>query len=137
MSEEHDAGAAIVGNFELTAVLTDKRQLRMTGYVYSDDDNDRVNARIDSYMDVLDRQFVRADLIVKEAEITSLDANLAALVQHNEALINLQKTGKLTSQQKQQMTQFESSVRFHQQQKESKLAAIAAGKKKLNGASHG
>ena len=132
--DENVLPRSLAGNFELTIVLTDKRQLRMTGYVYSDDDAASINARIDQFQDALDRQSIRADVTMKEAEITQLDVNLESLVQHNEALMNLQKGAvKLNSTQKQQLAQFEQSVRFHTQQKESKLAAIAAARRKLNG----
>ena len=129
-----DEQRTLSGNFEFTAVLTDKRQLRMTGYVYSDDDAHAINARLDSFQDAIDRQMIRADIVNKEAEGARIDASLEALTQHNAELIELQKNGKLTSQQKQQLSQFESSVRFHLKQKESLGAAVAAGKKKLNGA---
>lgn len=132
--EAHKADAAVVGNFEITVNLTDKRQLRMTGYVYSDDNTPLVNARIDSYMDVIDRQMVRADIITKEAEIATSEASLEAITAHNEELLNLQKVGKLTSQQKQQFAQFESSMRFHVKMRDSAKAALAEARRKLNGA---
>ncbi len=73
-------------------------------------------------------------MVLKEAEIKQLDTNLEALVQHNDALMNLQKgAAKLTATQKQQLAQFEQSVRWHTQQKESKRAAIDAARRKLNG----
>ena len=132
--DENVLPRSLAGNFELTIVLTDKRQLRMTGYVYSDDDAVSINARLDQFQDVLDRQAVRVDIVTKEAEIAQNDRAIEALVQHNDALMNLQKgAAKLTATQKQQLAQFEQSVRFHVQQKESKAAAIAAAKQKLNG----
>lgn len=133
MNEEHQPTAAVVGNFEFTAVLTDKRQLRMTGYVYSDDDASVLDRRLDSFQDSIDRQMIRADIVNKEAEKARIDASLEALIQHNEELLSLSKAGKLASAQKQQLAQFESSVRFHTKQKESLSAAIAEGRKKLNG----
>ncbi len=132
--DENVLPRSLAGNFELTIVLTDKRQLRMTGYVYSDDDAASIDARLDQFQNALDRQAIRADVVLKEAEITQLDTNLEALVQHNDALMNLQKgAAKLTATQKQQLAQFEQSVRWHTQQKESKAAAIAAARRKLNG----
>lgn len=133
--EQHKPDAAVVGNFEITVNLTDKRQLRMTGYVYSDDDPQQINGRLDSFMDVADRQVVRADIVTKEAELVVAERSVEALVAHNEELMKLKDDRKLTSQQKQQLAQFESSVRFHTKQKESLHAAIAAARKKLlNGA---
>ena len=134
MSEDHAPTAAVVGNFEFTAVLTDKRQLRMTGYVYSDDDPHKVDDRLDTFQASIDRQMIRADIVNKEAESARIEASLEALIQHNEELLSLSKAGKLTSSQKQQLGQFESSVRFHKKQKESLAAAVNAAKKKLNGA---
>ena len=132
--DENVLPRSLAGNFALTIDLTDKRKLQITGYIYSDDTPEQINARLDQCQDALDRQAIRTDVVVKEAEITQLGVNLEALVQHNEALLNLQKGNvKLTATQKQQMGQFEASVRWHTQQKESKAAAIAAARRKLNG----
>src|SRR5438552_10773996 len=133
MSEADDKRLA-TGNFEITAVLTDKRQIRMTGYVYSDDTDKEVNERVDHYQDVVDRQLIRADVANKEAQVISNEANLELLAQHFQELTILEKEGKkLNSQQRQQAQHHESSVRGIKRQNESLRAAIAEGRKKLNG----
>ncbi len=128
-----DEPRSLAGNFEVTLVLTDKRQLRLTGYRYSDDTAQDFLHRINDYMDVADLQAVRADVANKEAEFATALASIEALFQHHETLIEKQKTGKLTSQQKQQFEQYESSARAWVHKKDSLAAAIAAGKKRLNG----
>jgi hypothetical protein len=123
----------VAGNFEVTVVLTDKRQLRLTGYRYSDDTQEDFQHRVNDYMDIADLQSVRADIANKEAEFASALASIEALFQHHETLIEKQKTGKLTSQEKQQFSQYEQSARLWVNKKDSLEAAIKAGKKRLNG----
>jgi hypothetical protein len=124
------------GNFQLTAVLTDKRQLVLTGYVYSDDTPHDINARLDAYQDALDRQAIRVDVMVtKTAELARAEAAVVELMAHNEALSKRQSAGKkLTSQQVQQMSHFDDQLRHWMRTKESVAAAIEEGKRKLNGA---
>ena len=130
---EQEARSA-TGSFEVTIVLTDKRQVKMTGYVFAEDSQHDINDRLDWYMDVLDRQLVRADITNKEAQLETQDALLDQHKARFEAFSDLQKQGKLTPQQKNELKTFDTNVNFIHKQKESLRAAIAEGRKKLNGA---
>lgn len=134
--EKEDPGKRqIAGNFELTAVLTDKRQLRITGYVYSDDTAAEINKRVDAYQDVLERQLVRCDLTVKEAAVAQADQQMLDLLAHFDGLVEKKKSNKkMTSQENEQLNKFEANLRFLKKNKDSLTAAIVEGRKKLNGA---
>lgn len=130
-----DSQRTLSGNFEVALNLTTARQIRMTGYVYSDDTAKDINERIDRFQDALDRQVVRYDIVMKEAEIATAEASIEQLADHHAELMSLEKgTKKLTSQQRMQLTQYEASVRRWKNQKESAEAAIEAARHKLNGA---
>jgi hypothetical protein len=125
----------IVGNFDVTLNLTDKRGIKMTGYVYSDDTPEEVNARVDSFQDVLDRQMVRCDMLNKEAEVASSTVGLENYREHMQGLVDLQKTGKkLTSQDKAMIAKYDLESRSWIKRIQSAQAAIEAAKRKLNGA---
>lgn len=140
MNEDPAAKRQLGGSFELTAVLTDKRQLRISGYVYSDDvfgggGIHDLNLRVDMYQNVLERQLVRCDLTMKEAAIAQNDQQMLDLLTHFEGLAEKKKSGKkMTSQELEQLNKFDANVRFLKKNKESLAAAIAEGRKKLNGA---
>ena len=57
-----------IGSFTLTAILTDKRQLVMSGHILMGESGDEINAKLDAFQGVMDRQVVRMDIISKEAE---------------------------------------------------------------------
>jgi hypothetical protein len=122
-------------NVELIAILTDKRQIRITGYIYSGETPEQYNKRIDEFQEAIDRQAIRADVMTKEAQLANTDAQLDELAAHYESLVRLTQTGrKLTSQQKDHVDKYDSSVNFIKRQKETLRAAIEQGRRKLNGA---
>lgn len=136
MSEEQapKSERTLSGNFELTLILSDKRQCRMTGYVYSDDTKDQINARIDLYQDVMDRQFIRADLVNKEAQVQSIIVGLDQMAEHMRALAEKKDNGKpLSTVEKDKAKQFDVTVKQMVRQRESLQAAIAEGRRQLNG----
>jgi flagellar hook protein FlgE len=121
----------LAGNFECTLNLTDKRGIRMTGYMYSDDNEKVINARVDLAMRVLDRQGIRADLITKRAQIEAHTENLKRHRDHYQALVEKKATAKLTSAETKQLVDYEPQVRAAMNLIDSLQAAIDAGEKKL------
>src|SRR5882672_8727625 len=107
MSDER----ALAGSFVVSVALTDKRNLQMTGYVYSDDTPDELNHRLDWFQDTISRQLVRSDLTAKEAEIAQSDAAIGELAEHFDILQSKKKKGSLSSQEKSNLDQYEGSVR--------------------------
>lgn len=133
-----DKERTLSGNFEITANLTDKRQVRMTGYVYSDDTPDELNTRLDWFQTTIDRQGIRYDLINKEAQIAAAEASMEAMREGYEELIALKAKGrKLTSQQMVGVDQYEPRLRATKEGIAGLRAAVAEGRKKLNGAAVG
>ena len=136
---EEQSRSTIAGTFELALNLTQQRQIKMVGYVYSDDDPQKVNARVDQFQDVLDRQSIRCDLVSKEAQVLALTQNLRNLRDAYDELVQRKQSGKtLTSQQKTNMDSYERSTRQSKETIELLTSAIAEGKKKLaNGSAVG
>jgi len=127
-----DVSERIVGNFEITLNLSDKRGIRVTGYIYDKDDSKRLNARIDWLHDTLDRQFIRADVVNKRAQITYEKINIDAQQNAAEGLINKRNGGKkLSSQEQLMLNNLEPNVHAAKQRIESLDAAIQAAEKTL------
>ena len=127
-----DVSERIVGNFEITLNLSDKRGIRVTGYIYDKDDSKRLNARIDWLQDTLDRQFIRADGVNTRAQITYEKINIDAQQNAAEGLINKRNGGKkLSSQEQLMLNNLEPNVHAAKQRIESLDAAIQAAEKTL------
>lgn len=123
---------SLAGTFDVTVNLTDRRGIKINGYIYSDDTPADINRRIDQAQDALDRQAIRTDLVNKEAQIAGHVANLENMAESYDALVALQKDGtKLTSQQKLYLLNHAQSVQKAKEQIASLESAIAAGKRKL------
>jgi len=139
MTEQEQPRSTIAGTFELALNLTDKRQIKMLGYVYSDDTAAEINKRVDEFQDVLDRQGVRCDIVNKEAQVAAMTQNLRNLRDAYDELAERKRSGKtLTSQQKNNMDNYERSTKQSKEMIESLTAAITEGKKKLaNGSAVG
>ena len=137
MEKKDNPNRVITGNFEVAVALTDRRSLKMTGYIYNDDEAVDVNTRLDAYQDALDRQAIRSDLVNKEAQIAGHLANLEHLRDSFEGLVAIGKTGKkLTSQQKAQIDSYDVTVANAHKMIEGLRAAIKEGKQKINGVAH-
>ena len=122
----------VTGQFTVTLNLTQQRGITMVGYVYSDDDVAAVNARVDQYQAVLDRQFVRADIINKRAQIANHTLNLAQFKQAYDALLAKRNAGrKLTSQELQGLANYEPGVKAASEAIDSLRAAIAEAQRQL------
>jgi len=130
MTEE--AKRVITGNIDLTLNLTDRRGIKISGYVYSDDTPKDLNERVDRLQDVLDRQAIRCDITVKEAQIAGHVQNLQSFKQSYAGMLAIQNAGKkLTSQQKNAIDNYAPSVERAEAEIASLRAAIAEARKKL------
>lgn len=102
MADEKEARVAL-GNFNLTAQLAGGSGKTMTvaGYIYSDDDEAALNARLDLYQRVIDRQRTIAEIPELEAKREQM---VKGMMQAREILTDLenrQKNGeKLSSQER-------------------------------------
>jgi len=124
----------VTGSFEVAMALSQQRTIKMTGYTYSDDDVAAVNARIDIVQDVFDRQFVRADITNKEAQIAAMEQNLENLDDSVQGLVKRKESGKaLNSQQDMTVKNYKSSRDQQLKAIASLRAAIVAGRQKING----
>lgn len=129
---EPEGTQVIVGNFEVTMNLTDKRGVKLLGYITAADDAKSINRKLDLYQDALDRQFVRADLVTKRAEIKRWEATIDSLSDQYDAMTTKQQGGiKISSQEKQQMGKHETDLRLCRKNIESLEAAIAEANKQL------
>jgi hypothetical protein len=127
-----DETQRIVGSFDITLNLSDKRGIKVTGYIYDKDDAKALNERLDWFQDALDRQGVRTDIVNKRAQIAYHRVNIEAMSNAAEGLLNLKNAGrKLSSQQQQQLNAYEPNVAAAKMQIESLEAAIIKGEEML------
>ncbi len=138
MDEEKPVGPLIVGNFEIAMQLSQNRTIKISGYVYNNEDNVAVDKRMDGAMDALDRQFIRVDLTNKEARIAMLTEAIENTGKEFQALVDLkrqlaEKGKSLPSTQKQKIEQHDLTVRGFNAEIESLKAAVKAGRQKING----
>ena len=127
-----DYQRTIAGSFQITAVITDKRQIVFSGHVYSDDAPGEINKRVDHAQDVIDRQSIRYDIVNKRAQIASHHSSLLHLKTRQDEFIAMQQKGKkLASTQQDALTKYDADVRRVRVEIESLEAAIAEAEKKL------
>jgi len=134
MEETNPLTRAVVGTFQSTIQLTQQRSLVITGHIYSDDTKPEINERIDLYQDVLDRQFIRADILNKKAQVT---AQLQGIEQFKQQLEDLKVrqhavgTKKISSQEKLALQNGEQTIINAQKNIDRLEADIADAEKKL------
>lgn len=95
-----------IGNFNISAQLAGSsgRSMTVAGYVYSDDDKDALNARLDMYQEVIERQRLRSEIPELEAK---RDQMFKGMMQAREVLDEMEKRardgGTLSSQERMNM----------------------------------
>lgn len=143
MEKKNVATLAVVGTFQVKLALSQQREFVLTGHVYSDDTKEEINARVDAYQDVADRQLIRGDITSKEAQIEQLKAHIMQYRDQLEHLTTKQEAAKvggknpagqkvkLSSQELQILSNGWEGVKGLEKQIESLTAAIAAARAKL------
>lgn len=121
----------VTGNYEVHCALTDKRTVKITGVIYSDTNAEALSYAVDMAQNEVDRQMVRCDVKLKEAQIVGFKENLARMRESTDGLIQKKKTGKLTSQEKVTLDAADTNMQNELKRIESLIAAVAEGKKKL------
>lgn len=132
----------ITGNFQCQMQLSQQRTISVTGYIFSDDSPDQVNARLDQFQDALDRQFIRCDLVNKEAQVKAIMAEveryrdtldgLAAKSAGTGTGLSAEKQGKkLSSQERLTLQNGQQTVKKQLEYVDSLRAAIREGRAKL------
>ena len=97
MSAEEDvlSGDLTTGNFTIQAALPMGKNITVSGYIYSKNTVDDINAQVDKFHDVIDRQRCRAEIPELEAK---MDQRHVQLGQLRDALVHLE--GKQKSEKK-------------------------------------
>lgn len=122
----------ITGKFVVTHNLTDKRGITVERYITNRDTKGTINASVDESMDVLDRQFIRADIMTKEAQLANMAANLNLVSNgYEEIIAKRDAAGKLSTMEKEKLKKYDSDVRGIRQAIEYTESAVAVAKKKL------
>jgi uncharacterized phage infection (PIP) family protein YhgE len=132
----------ISGNFQVQMNLSQHRNLVITGYLYSDDSLEQINKRLDDAQDAMDRQFVRVDIVSKEAQVRAILADverqrdaLAELAAKNAAggdgLSEKKPHARLSSVERQKLQNGEQSMKGLLAHVDSLRAAIKEGRDKL------
>jgi hypothetical protein len=134
-TDEPHPDTIIVGNVQITFTLSDKRQINSTVYLYAKDGPAEINERVDMMQEVLERQFIRVDVVTKEAEKFAAELGFDAYMEHFGSIADKKKAGKLlSSQDKTQLEQHDLAVRNFKLRQKTLAEQILAGRKKLNGA---
>lgn len=124
-------GRIALGNFNLSAQLPNQRSITVAGYVYSDDDEGALNARLDLYQAVIERQRVRCEIPELEA---AREQRVKGLEQAREILAELesrQKNGdKLTSNEQLQIRNMRTNIGKAIEDLDKGAAAITEAKRK-------
>ena len=135
MDEQIVAPKLVVANFQINCDLSTARKFTVTGYIFSSDSPKDIRDRINAFQDVCDEQGIRMDIVAKEAQKAQ---HVVMLQQHQELvadLVNKRKSGKtLTGTEKQAIQNLDATLLKGREMIESLDAAIAAARKRLNGA---
>ncbi len=127
-----EAPRQAVGQFTVGLQITQQRSITRVGHVYSDDDIATINRRVDDFQAVLDRQFIKADIVSKRAQIANHTLNLGQFKQAYDALVSKRNAGKkLTSQELSGLANYEPGVKAASEAIESLRAAIAEAERQL------
>ena len=124
-------GRIALGNFNLTAQLPNQRSITVAGYVYSDDDKGALDARMDLYQTVIERQRIRCEIPELEA---AREQRVKGLEQAREILADLedrQKNGeRLSSQEQMNIRNMRTNIGKAVEDLDKGAAAIAEAKRK-------
>jgi chromosome segregation ATPase len=122
-----------IGNFSLTAQLAGSsgRSMQVAGYIYSDDDETELNARLDMYQRVVERQRIRSEIPELEAKREQM---LNGINQAREVLSQLEdrrnKGDQLSSNERMQITNMSQSIKKMLEEVDKGTEAIEEAKKK-------
>lgn len=122
-----------VGSYEIVANLANAsgKQMKVSGYVYSDDDEAQLNARLDLVQRVVDRQRAKAEIPELEAK---LDQMLKGIEQAKQALVDLEERNRrgesMTSSERQQINNIRVSVKKMMEEADKGREAIQEAKLK-------
>lgn len=97
--ESADPARVILGNFDLTAQLPNGRMIKVSGYVYSDDDGVALDKRLDLYQERIERQRTRCEIPELEAKREQQVVALRQYQEHLEGLNVKREQGKTLSSQ--------------------------------------
>ena len=124
-------GRIALGNFNLTAQLPNQRSIQVAGYIYSDDDKHVLEARLDLYQEVIERQRLRCEIPELEAKREEM---LNGMRQAREVLTDLEtrhKNGeRLSSQELMTVNNMRTNIKKANEEIEKGSIAIAEAKKK-------
>lgn len=131
--EAHPDGRIAIGNFNVQASLAGSsgRSIQMAGYIYSDDDRDALNARLDLYQEVIERQRLRSEIPELEAKREQM---LKGIEQARRVLTELeakqQKGEQMSSQERMNIGNMRQSIKGMLEEVDKGTEAIAEAKRK-------
>lgn len=120
-----------IGNFRLSAQLAGSsgKVMEVSGYIYSDDDHAALNARVDLYQTVMERQRARCEIPELEAKLEQMLNGVEQANEHLAALKKKRDTGEnLSSQERMQIGNMSVSIQGMLKEAEKGRKAIAEKK---------
>lgn len=126
------AGNAVTGNFTFQAQMPNGKTVSVSGYLYDQETEGSINARLDLMADVMERQRLRAEIPELQR---SYDAKFKALGDFRQHFAMLQerkeKGGKINTQEKQQLDVMDINLKKMIDDLAEGSKAIAAAKEKV------
>lgn len=119
----------LAGQFNLTQQLPNGRTMQIIGYTFDGETTDELNVRVDNFQSVMERQRRRFEIPELEAKLDQLNI---ALTQTNDAyteLLERNKNGKTTSQEKMNVRNYPITIKHLQEEIVKGEAALAQAKK--------
>ncbi len=112
MEDEKEQGTTVLsGSFDLTATLPNQAQFSLHGYIYANDTDAELHARVDRFQDLAQRTILRAGLEGLRANRKAYIASLENQRDHLKGLLARKESGlKLTSQEKTQADQIQRGI---------------------------
>lgn len=101
--EKVESGEMVTGNFTIQAQMPMGKSLTMSGYIYSHNSVESVNAQVDLMTDVIDRQRIRAEIPELEAKLDQRFIQLKQLRDHMAGLESKRDSGKALSSAEKKM----------------------------------
>lgn len=124
---------AIMGNFQLSAQLPDGKSFSVSGYLFSGESVESLNARLDLLAGVTERQRVIAEIPELEKKLVAANDRLAEYLGFcNELRAKQERSPKqLSGQEKQQLDVMDVNVRKLREDIEKGVQTIAENKAKV------
>ena len=119
----------VLGNFQITLPAPNGASLQISGYVYADESQDSLDARIDVMREVLVRQQQALEIPVLEERMAQLERTKVQIMEAYADLLEKQKRKTLPSAEASHLKNYPTQLKHIEEEIEKGKAKIAVVKK--------